>query len=42
MLASWKTRVVELMKVVWSSSSLLEMVGFARDVGEYEERNGES
>jgi hypothetical protein len=41
-LVSWKARVVELMKVVWSSSSLLEMVGFARDVGEYEEQNGES
>jgi hypothetical protein len=41
-LASWKARVVELMKVVWSFSLLLEMVGFARDAGEYEERNGES
>jgi hypothetical protein len=33
-LASWKARVVELMKVVWNSSWFLEMAGFVRDIDE--------
>jgi hypothetical protein len=41
-LALQEARAVELMKVVWSSSWLLEMAGFTRDACEYKEHNVES
>jgi len=33
-LALWKARMVELMKVFWSSSWFSEMAGFAKDISE--------